>query len=122
MAKRSSKVPPQPATVTRDDLEQRFRALQDGVRGQVDDRKSTFLTAAGIIAPILASLSVAPVVIGLAIASGAMFALHVNSNFFWMFKALLGLSTKGTLKTLTLATSVASIVSLPMVLVVSLFA
>jgi hypothetical protein len=49
MAKRSSKVPPQPATVTRDDLEQRFRALQDGVRGQVDDRKSTFLTAAGII-------------------------------------------------------------------------
>ena len=80
------------------------------------------ITAAGIIAPILASLSVAPVVIGLAIASGAMFALQVNSNFFWMFKALLGLSTKGTLKTLTVATSVASIVSLPMVLVVSLFA
>ena len=80
------------------------------------------ITAAGIIAPILASLSVAPVVIGLAIASGAMFALQVNSNFFWMFKALLGLSTKGTLKTLTVATSVASIVSLPMVLAVSLFA
>ena len=51
-----------------------------------------------------------------------MFALQVNSNFFWMFKALLGLSTKGTLKTLTVATSVASVVSLPMVLVVSLFA
>ena len=49
-----------------------------------------------------------------------MFALQVNSNFFWMFKALLGLSTKGTLKTLTLATSVASLVSLPMVMVVSL--
>ncbi|MET0325210.1 MAG: hypothetical protein ABW219_08310 [Ilumatobacteraceae bacterium] len=48
MAKRT-KVPPQPTTVSRDDLEQRFRALQDGVRGQVDDRKSTFLTAAGII-------------------------------------------------------------------------
>ena len=48
------------------------------------------ITAAGIIAPILDSLDVSPVVIGLAIASGAMFALQVNSNFFWMFKALLG--------------------------------
>jgi H+/gluconate symporter-like permease len=80
------------------------------------------ITASGIIAPILGSLTVAPIVIGLAIASGAMFALQVNSNFFWMFKALLGLSTKGTLKTLTMATSVASVVSLPMVVVVSLFA
>ena len=80
------------------------------------------ITAAGIIAPILGSINVDPVVIGLAIASGALFALHVNSNFFWMFKALLGLSTKGSLKTLTVATSVASLVSLPMVLVASLIA
>jgi gluconate:H+ symporter, GntP family len=80
------------------------------------------ITAAGIIAPILGSLNVAPVVVGLAIASGALFALQVNSNFFWMFKALLGLSTKGSLKTLTVATSVASLVSLPMVIVASLFA
>ena len=74
------------------------------------------ITAAGIIAPILDSLTVSPIVIGLAIASGAMFALQVNSNFFWMFKSLLGLSTKGTLKTLTLVTSVASVVSLPLVM------
>ena len=39
--------PPQTA-ITRDDLEQRFRALQEGVRGQVDDKKGTFFTAAGI--------------------------------------------------------------------------
>ncbi len=80
------------------------------------------IAAAGIIAPILGQLEVAPVAVGLAIASGAMFALQVNSNFFWMFKGLLGLSTQGTLKTLTVATSVASLVSLPLVLVVSLFA
>jgi hypothetical protein len=48
MAKKS-KVPPPSATVSRDDLEQRFRALQDGVRSQVEDRKSTFLTTAGLI-------------------------------------------------------------------------
>lgn len=74
------------------------------------------ITAAGIIAPILDSLTISPTAIGLAIASGAMFALQVNSNFFWMFKSLLGLSTKGTLKTLTLVTSVASVVSLPLVM------
>jgi H+/gluconate symporter-like permease len=74
------------------------------------------ITAAGIIAPILDSLAISPIAVGLAIASGAMFALQVNSNFFWMFKSLLGLSTKGTLKTLTLVTSVASVVSLPLVM------
>lgn len=78
------------------------------------------ITAAGIIAPILGSINVSPIGIGLAIASGSLFALQVNSNFFWMFKALLGLSTKGTLKTLTTVTAISSLVSLPMVIVVAL--
>ena len=80
------------------------------------------ITASGIIGPVVASTGVEPVVVALAIASGAMFALHVNSNFFWMFKSLLGLSTKGALKTLTLATSLGAVVSLPMVLLASLVA
>lgn len=80
------------------------------------------ITAAGIISPIVGSLGVDPVVIALAIASGAMFALHVNSNFFWMFSTLLDLSTKGSLKTLTMATSLGAVVSLPLVLLASLVA
>lgn len=80
------------------------------------------LAASAIIGPVLTTLDVAPVAVGLAIASGAMFALHVNSNFFWMFKALMGLSTKGTFKTLTLATTVASVVSLPLVIGVGFIA
>lgn len=80
------------------------------------------ITAAGIIGPVLGSIDVSPIVIGLAIASGSMFALQVNSNFFWMFKSLLGLATQGTFKTLTMVTSIASVVSLPMVMVVALFA
>ncbi|SDZ13106.1 GntP family permease [Geodermatophilus africanus] len=68
------------------------------------------------------SIDVSPIVIGLAIASGAMFALQVNSNSFWMYKSLLGLSTRGTFKTLTMVTSVASVVSLPMVMAVALIA
>ncbi len=78
------------------------------------------IAAAGIIAPVVGSTGVDPVVVGLAIASGAMFAVHVNSNFFWMFKSLLGLSTQGALKTLTVTTSVGALVSLPMVLVLGL--
>lgn len=77
------------------------------------------ITAAGIIAPILGTLEVSPVIMALAIASGSLFALQVNSNFFWLFKALLGLSTKGALKTMTLVTSIASVVSLVMVLAAS---
>ena len=77
------------------------------------------VTASGIIGPLLPQLSVSPVAIGLAIASGSLFAVQVNSNFFWMFKALLGLSTTGALKTLTVVTSIASVVSLPLVILAS---
>lgn len=77
------------------------------------------ITAAGIIGPVLTSIEVAPIAIGLAIASGAMFALTVNSNFFWMFKSLLGLTTQGALKSMTVVTSIASLVSLPMVLAIA---
>ncbi len=46
MAKRPE---PAPQTqISRDDLQQRFQALQDGVRSQVDDKKGTFMTAAGV--------------------------------------------------------------------------
>jgi gluconate:H+ symporter, GntP family len=78
------------------------------------------ITAAGILAPILGSIEVPAVVLGLAIGSGALFALQVNSNFFWMFQTLLGLTTQGTLKSLTLVTSMASVVSLVLILVLSL--
>ncbi|WP_030483680.1 GntP family permease [Nocardioides aequoreus] len=80
------------------------------------------ITAAGIIGPVLGSIDVAPIAIGLAIASGAMFALTVNSNFFWMFKSLLGLTTSGALKSMTMVTSIASVVSLPMVLLIAFLA
>jgi hypothetical protein len=46
MAKPTS--PPAQTRVTRDDLEQSFRQLQQGVRSEVIDRRSTFLTAAGV--------------------------------------------------------------------------
>ena len=77
------------------------------------------IAASGIVAPLLGSIDVSPVALGLGIASGALFALQVNSNFFWMFKALLGLTTQGSLKTMTTVTSIASLVSLPMAVLVA---
>jgi H+/gluconate symporter-like permease len=70
------------------------------------------ITAAGIIGPALAELDAPVVIIGLAIGAGALFALHVNSNFFWMFQALLGVSTSGALKALTFVTALASVMAL----------
>ncbi|MDT0300868.1 GntT/GntP/DsdX family permease [Streptomonospora wellingtoniae] len=59
---------------------------------------------------------------GLAIDSGALFALQVNSSFFWMFQSLLGVTTRGTLKALTFVTTLASVVSLVIVSAISLVA
>ncbi len=78
------------------------------------------ITAAGILAPILGNIEVPTVVLRLAIGSGALFALQVNSNFFWMFETLLGLTTQGTLKSLTLVTSMASVISLVLILALSI--
>ena len=49
-----------------------------------------------------------------------MFALQVNSNFFWMFQSLLGVSTQGALKAPTLVTALVSVVSLVLILPLSL--
>ncbi|MGY1703503.1 GntP family permease [Geodermatophilus sp. SYSU D00697] len=75
------------------------------------------IAASGILAPVLGTLDVAPVVVGLAIGAGALFALQVNSNFFWMFQSLLGISTSGALKALTFVTALASVVAMPIIIV-----
>ncbi|MUL41307.1 GntP family permease [Streptomonospora sp. PA3] len=80
------------------------------------------ITAAGILAPIMGGLDLPHEVLGLAIGAGALFALHVNSNFFWMFQTLLGVTTQGALKALTFVTALASVVSLVIVAGISLVA
>lgn len=78
------------------------------------------ITAGGILAPVLGSIDVPTVLVALAAASGALFGIHLNSNFFWIFQPLLGLSTQGTLKTLTLPMSIASVISLGLIMAASL--
>ncbi len=78
------------------------------------------IAAAGILAPIAGSLGVPTVLIALAAGSGALFVPHVSSNFFWMFQSLLGLTTRGTFKTHSVAMTLASVLSLPLVLALQL--
>ncbi|MFF5991286.1 GntP family permease [Prauserella flavalba] len=74
------------------------------------------ITAAGLLAPLAGGLGVEPVLIALAAGSGALFVPHVSSNFFWMFQSLLGFTTRGTLKTHSVAMTLSSVLSLPLIL------
>lgn len=73
------------------------------------------ITAAALLAPVANTLNVSPVYIALAAGSGALFLVHVTSNSFWLMGTLMGLTVRGTLKTLSLAVSIASVVSLPII-------
>jgi GntP family gluconate:H+ symporter len=74
------------------------------------------ITAAALLAPVVGDLSVAPVLVALAAAAGASFGGHVSDNTFWMFRTLLGLSTRGAFKVYTLPQSIMSLVALVLVL------
>ena len=70
------------------------------------------ITAAGLMAPILANLSLGGwqlAVLTTAIAAGATGASHVNDSGFWLVSRLFNLTEKQTLKSWTLMTSVISI-------------
>ena len=79
------------------------------------------ITSAGILAPVAPVIGLDPVLIALAAGAGSLFAVHVTSNTFWLLQSLLGQSTRGTLKTVTVGVSVASVVAILLILPMSLF-
>ncbi|SHN75783.1 H+/gluconate symporter [Geodermatophilus obscurus] len=80
------------------------------------------ITAALLLAPVVGSLGLNPVLIWLAAASGAALGGHVTDNTFWIFKTLLGLSVRGTFQVYTVAQGLLSFVGLGAVLVLGIFA
>ena len=74
------------------------------------------ITAASLLAPVVGDLGMATVLIGLAAAAGACFGGQVSDNTFWMFKTLLGLTTRGAFQVYTVAQSILSFVALAMVM------
>ncbi|MCS5713269.1 GntP family permease [Herbiconiux sp. CPCC 205716] len=78
------------------------------------------ITAAGIIAPVASTMGLDPLLVALAAGSGALFCIHVTSNTFWLLQTFLDQSVRGTLKTVTVGVSLASVIALGMTLLVSL--
>jgi Gnt-I system high-affinity gluconate transporter len=79
------------------------------------------LTAAGIVAPMLASSTVDPSLIVLATGAGSLMFSHVNDSGFWMFKEYFNLSIKDTIKTWSFMETIVSIVGLIAVLIINFF-
>lgn len=79
------------------------------------------ITTAGLIAPTVASLNVAPVVLAMAVFSGTLATAHVNDSAFWITAKIGGLSTEGGLKVYTLTCFLISLVSLALLLIFNIF-
>ena len=79
------------------------------------------LTAAGMIAPMIAGSNLNPSLFVLAPGAGSLFFSHVNDSGFWLFKEYFNLSVKDTLKTWSLMESIVSVTGLIIVLVIYFF-
>ncbi|MBL7729689.1 MAG: gluconate transporter [Chitinophagaceae bacterium] len=78
------------------------------------------LTAAGIIAPLVAQLSFNPHLMVLSIGAGSLMFSHVNDSGFWMFKEYFNLSVKDTLRTWSVMETIVSVMGLLGVLALNL--
>lgn len=78
------------------------------------------ITAATLLAPVVGGIGAAPVLVALAAAAGASFGGHVSDNTFWMFRTMLGLSTRGAFQVYTVAQSIMSVVALLLVVLLDL--
>jgi len=90
------------------------------IRVSVGSATVAGLTAAGIVAPLVATqTAVNPAFVVLAIGAGSVAASHVNDAGFWMFKEFFDLTVPQTLKVWTVLETLISVVGLIMVLILS---
>lgn len=78
------------------------------------------ITAAGVVAPLLAQHTVSPELMVLAVGSGSVFGSHINDSGFWMYKEFFNLSLKQTFLSWTVMETTISIVGLIGVLLLNL--
>ncbi len=79
------------------------------------------LTAAGIVAPLIAKSGVNPNLMVLSIGAGSLALSHVNDSGFWLFKEYFNLSIKDTVRSWTLMETIVSLVGLAGVFILELF-
>ncbi|MEJ2866080.1 GntT/GntP/DsdX family permease [Actinomycetospora flava] len=79
------------------------------------------VTAAGIVAPVLAvDPTVNPVLVVLAIGAGSVFFSHVNDAGFWLVREYFGMSVRDTFRTWSVMETIVSVMGLIVVLLASL--
>ena len=79
------------------------------------------ITAAGIVSPLLATGTVSPELMVLAVGSGSVFGSHINDSGFWMFKEFFNLTLKQTFLSWTLMETIISLAGLAGVLIINQF-
>jgi Gnt-I system high-affinity gluconate transporter len=79
------------------------------------------ITAAGIVSPLIATGTVSPELMVLAVGTGSVFGSHVNDSGFWMFKEFFNLSLKQTFLSWTVMETTISILGLAGVLILQMF-
>jgi len=77
------------------------------------------LTAAGIVAPLVAATGANPNLMVLAIGAGSLMFSHVNDSGFWMFKEYFNLSLKDTLRSWTVMESIVGLVGITIILILN---
>ena len=78
------------------------------------------LTAAGLIAPLIAGTGISPALFVLPTGAGSLMFSHVNDSGFWLFKEYFNLSVKETLMTWSVMESIVSVVGLAAVMLIYL--
>ena len=78
------------------------------------------ITAAGIVAPLLAQHNVSPELMVLAVGAGSVFGSHINDSGFWMFKEFFKLTLKQTFLSWTVMETLISVIGLIGVLLLNM--
>lgn len=78
------------------------------------------ITAAGVVAPLVAQGKASPELMVLAVGAGTVFGSHINDSGFWMFKEFFGLSLKQTFLSWTMMECLISFIGLLGVLLLQL--
>jgi gluconate:H+ symporter, GntP family len=82
----------------------------------------SMMTAAGIVAPIAATIpGTSAEMLVLATGAGSLILSHVNDSGFWMIKSFFGMTVKETLLTWTALETIIAVVALPLILLVNMF-
>ncbi|GAA3456710.1 GntP family permease [Dactylosporangium matsuzakiense] len=93
-----------------------------GIRLATGSATVATVTAAGLMAPLLAQLpGTNTALLALAIGSGSLFLSHVNDAGFWLVKEYFGMTVGETFKTWSAMETIISVVSIALILLLGVF-